>query len=195
MVDGRPAVSQEALRRREDLIEKMALLPAVPGVLDALLDTFAGRDTDKSGDWNQQRQRADDYQMGRATPSRETQTGCGLAVCAAVSRPCRFGHSGVIVMTRTELQLISRQNKKAEPQETYSRHGGGHDPSSLPLPPETIGHDRQERHENAEGHEHRDAVGRRQRYGETDDDRAGDEARANRDQCVLHRPERLWPPV
>ena len=40
MVDGRPAVSQEALRRREDLIEKMALLPAVPGVLDALLDTF-----------------------------------------------------------------------------------------------------------------------------------------------------------
>ena len=40
MVDGRPAVSQEALRRREDLIEKMALLPAVPGVLDALLETF-----------------------------------------------------------------------------------------------------------------------------------------------------------
>ncbi|MDQ8027590.1 MAG: strawberry notch family protein [Brevundimonas sp.] len=40
MVDGRPAVSQEALRRREDLIERMALLPAVPGVLDALLDAF-----------------------------------------------------------------------------------------------------------------------------------------------------------
>lgn len=40
MVDGRPAVSQEALRRREDLIEKMTLLPAVPGVLDALLETF-----------------------------------------------------------------------------------------------------------------------------------------------------------
>ncbi|WP_242915661.1 MULTISPECIES: hypothetical protein [Brevundimonas] len=45
-------------------------------------------------------------------------------------------------MTRSELQLISRQNKKAEPQEAYSRHGGGHDPTSLPLPPETIGHDR-----------------------------------------------------
>lgn len=40
MVDGRPAVSQEALRRREALIERMALLPAVPGVLDALLDAF-----------------------------------------------------------------------------------------------------------------------------------------------------------
>lgn len=40
MIDGRPAVSQEALRRREDLIERMALLPAVPGVLDALLETF-----------------------------------------------------------------------------------------------------------------------------------------------------------
>lgn len=40
MCDGRPAVSQDALRRRDDLIERMALLPAVPGVLDALLDTF-----------------------------------------------------------------------------------------------------------------------------------------------------------
>ncbi len=40
MVDGRSAVSQDALRRREDLIERMALLPAVPGVLDALLETF-----------------------------------------------------------------------------------------------------------------------------------------------------------
>ena len=38
--DGRPALSQEALARREALIEKMALLPAVPGVLDALLEAF-----------------------------------------------------------------------------------------------------------------------------------------------------------
>ncbi|KAK0360044.1 Protein strawberry notch 2, partial [Friedmanniomyces endolithicus] len=40
MVDGRPTVSQEALQRREDLVERMALLPSVPGVLDALLETF-----------------------------------------------------------------------------------------------------------------------------------------------------------
>jgi len=40
MDNGRPAVSQEALRRREDLITKMACLPAVPGVLDAVLDAF-----------------------------------------------------------------------------------------------------------------------------------------------------------
>jgi len=40
MDDGRPAVSQEALARREALIERMACLPAVPGVLDALLDAF-----------------------------------------------------------------------------------------------------------------------------------------------------------
>lgn len=40
MVDDRPAVSQEALRRREDLITRMACLPAVPGVLDAVLDAF-----------------------------------------------------------------------------------------------------------------------------------------------------------
>ncbi|WP_029416619.1 strawberry notch-like NTP hydrolase domain-containing protein [Brevundimonas bacteroides] len=40
MVDGHPAVSQEALRRREELILRMALLPAVPGVLEALLDAF-----------------------------------------------------------------------------------------------------------------------------------------------------------
>ncbi|AQR63187.1 methylase [Brevundimonas sp. LM2] len=40
MVDGRPAVSQEALRRRQALIERMACLPAVPGVLDAVLDAF-----------------------------------------------------------------------------------------------------------------------------------------------------------
>ncbi|MDP3405803.1 MAG: strawberry notch family protein [Brevundimonas sp.] len=40
MDDGRPAVSQEALARREALIERMACLPAVPGVLDALLEAF-----------------------------------------------------------------------------------------------------------------------------------------------------------
>lgn len=40
MDDGRPAVSQEALARREALIEGMACLPAVPGVLDALLEAF-----------------------------------------------------------------------------------------------------------------------------------------------------------
>lgn len=40
MVDGRPAVSQEALQRRAFLISRMAGLPAVPGVLDALLATF-----------------------------------------------------------------------------------------------------------------------------------------------------------
>ncbi|MDI1280041.1 bifunctional class I SAM-dependent methyltransferase/DEAD/DEAH box helicase [Brevundimonas sp.] len=40
MDGGRPAVSQEALARRQVLIERMACLPAVPGVLDALLDAF-----------------------------------------------------------------------------------------------------------------------------------------------------------
>ena len=40
MVDGRPAVSQEALQRRAFLIARMAGLPAVPGALDALLDAF-----------------------------------------------------------------------------------------------------------------------------------------------------------
>src|SRR5690606_23602396 len=40
MVDSRPAVSQEALRRREALIADMVCLPAVPGVLDAVLDAF-----------------------------------------------------------------------------------------------------------------------------------------------------------
>ncbi|MDI1326990.1 MAG: strawberry notch family protein [Brevundimonas sp.] len=40
MNEGRPAVSQEALVRREALIEQMACLPAVPGVLDALLEAF-----------------------------------------------------------------------------------------------------------------------------------------------------------
>lgn len=36
-VDGRPVVSQEALRLREELVTELACLPAVPGVLDALL--------------------------------------------------------------------------------------------------------------------------------------------------------------
>lgn len=36
--DGRPVQSQEALRLREALIERLASLPAVPGVLDAVLD-------------------------------------------------------------------------------------------------------------------------------------------------------------
>jgi predicted RNA methylase len=40
MVDGRPAVSREALERREFLLTRMACLPAVPGVLDAVLDAF-----------------------------------------------------------------------------------------------------------------------------------------------------------
>ncbi len=40
MVDGRPAVSREALERREFLLTRMACLPAVPGVLDALLEAF-----------------------------------------------------------------------------------------------------------------------------------------------------------
>lgn len=40
MDEGRPAVSQEALVRRETLIERMVCLPAVPGVLDALLEAF-----------------------------------------------------------------------------------------------------------------------------------------------------------
>ena len=40
MVDGRPAVSREAVERREFLITRMACLPAVPGVLDALLEAF-----------------------------------------------------------------------------------------------------------------------------------------------------------
>ena len=40
MVDGRPAVSRQAVERREHLITRMACLPAVPGVLDALLDAF-----------------------------------------------------------------------------------------------------------------------------------------------------------
>ncbi|WP_339913146.1 bifunctional class I SAM-dependent methyltransferase/DEAD/DEAH box helicase [uncultured Brevundimonas sp.] len=40
MDGGRPAVSQEALGRRQVLIERMACLPAVPGVLDAVLEAF-----------------------------------------------------------------------------------------------------------------------------------------------------------
>ena len=39
-VDGKPVVSQEALRLREELVTHLACLPAVPGVLDALLDAF-----------------------------------------------------------------------------------------------------------------------------------------------------------
>lgn len=41
--DGRPVQSQAALRLREELIERLATLPAVPGVLDALLEAL---DTD-----------------------------------------------------------------------------------------------------------------------------------------------------
>jgi hypothetical protein len=40
LVDGKPVVSQEALRLREELVIHLACLPAVPGVLDALLDAF-----------------------------------------------------------------------------------------------------------------------------------------------------------
>ena len=40
MVDGRPVVSQEALRLREELVTHLACLPAVPGVLDAVLDAL-----------------------------------------------------------------------------------------------------------------------------------------------------------
>jgi len=40
VVDGAPVVSQEALRLRDDLVAHLAGLPAVPGVLDALLATF-----------------------------------------------------------------------------------------------------------------------------------------------------------
>jgi len=40
MNEGRPAVSREAVERREFLVGRMALLPAVPGVLDALLEAF-----------------------------------------------------------------------------------------------------------------------------------------------------------
>lgn len=38
--DGRPVLSQEALRLREALIEHLACLPAAPGVLDALVQTL-----------------------------------------------------------------------------------------------------------------------------------------------------------
>jgi protein-L-isoaspartate O-methyltransferase len=38
--DGQPVVSQEALRLREALVSHLAGLPAVPGVLDALLEAF-----------------------------------------------------------------------------------------------------------------------------------------------------------
>ncbi len=40
MIDGRPALSREALERRQDLLTRMACLPAVPGVLEAVLDAF-----------------------------------------------------------------------------------------------------------------------------------------------------------
>jgi len=38
--DGRPVVSQEALRLRDELITHLACLPAVPGVLDAVLEAL-----------------------------------------------------------------------------------------------------------------------------------------------------------
>jgi hypothetical protein len=40
MVDGRPVLSREALRLREELVVHLACLPAVPGVLDAVLDAL-----------------------------------------------------------------------------------------------------------------------------------------------------------
>jgi hypothetical protein len=40
MQDGRPVASQEALRLREALVTHLACLPAVPGVLDALIEAF-----------------------------------------------------------------------------------------------------------------------------------------------------------
>ncbi|MCR5881218.1 strawberry notch C-terminal domain-containing protein [Phenylobacterium sp. J367] len=40
MVDGVPVVSQEALRLRDELVTHLACLPAVPGVLDAVLDAI-----------------------------------------------------------------------------------------------------------------------------------------------------------
>ena len=40
MVDGHPVLSQEALRLREELVTHLACLPAVPGVLDAVLEAL-----------------------------------------------------------------------------------------------------------------------------------------------------------
>ena len=40
MVDGVPVLSQEALRLREELVTHLACLPAVPGVLDQVLDAL-----------------------------------------------------------------------------------------------------------------------------------------------------------
>jgi hypothetical protein len=40
MVDGAPVVSQEALRLREELVTELACLPAVPGVLDAVIEAL-----------------------------------------------------------------------------------------------------------------------------------------------------------
>ncbi len=40
MNEGRPVISQEAMALREDLVIKLACLPAVPGVLDTVLEAF-----------------------------------------------------------------------------------------------------------------------------------------------------------
>jgi hypothetical protein len=40
MVDGAPVVSQAALRLRDELVTHLACLPAVPGVLDAVLEAL-----------------------------------------------------------------------------------------------------------------------------------------------------------
>ena len=48
--DGKPVVSQEALRLREELVTHLACLPAVPGVLDAVL-AGAGDRTGRRDHW------------------------------------------------------------------------------------------------------------------------------------------------
>ncbi len=40
MKDGAPVICQEALAMREELVTRLACLPAVPSILDAILDTF-----------------------------------------------------------------------------------------------------------------------------------------------------------
>ena len=40
MLDGRPVASQAALRLRDETVEQLACLPAVPGVLDALIEAL-----------------------------------------------------------------------------------------------------------------------------------------------------------
>jgi hypothetical protein len=40
IIDGRPVVSQAALRLRDELVTALALLPAVPGVLDAVIEAL-----------------------------------------------------------------------------------------------------------------------------------------------------------